>query len=165
MTSACQEAENQDVFPVRRTIKRTQILAAPMNSLRFVTTSVLILCLSWVQMAVAQTSSDASVDTSNPDAKTVGVDNVTPDEAIAQRLRKIFESAGYFTDLQVGSESGIITLRGIADNDEHRDWETSVTLRTQDVIAAIDPAIAAAIADQVNQAGQPSPDPRRSHGD
>lgn len=125
-------------LPVRRALPRTRKLATLMSFLRFVMTSALLLsCLGGAQPAFAQTPSNATVDTPTPEAKTVGVDNVTPDEAIAQRLRKIFESSGYFTDLQVESDSGIITLRGIADNDEHRHWATGVAMRTQDVIAAI----------------------------
>ncbi|TWU15847.1 mechanosensitive ion channel family protein [Planctomycetes bacterium Poly21] len=109
-----------------------------MSLLRFVLMTALLLgCLCEMQSVSAQQPS--AVEETGPPAavKTVGVDDVASDAAISTRLRRIFESSGYFTDLEVESDSGIVTLRGIADNDEHRQWATSVTQRTQDVIAAI----------------------------
>ncbi len=104
-----------------------------------------LLLLAWFlgcghpfELAAAQTPADNAEDGSSVSpAKTVGVDDVAPDEAIAKRLRRIFESSGYFTQLEVDSDSGIVTLQGVADSDEHRQWATSVAQRTQDVIAAI----------------------------
>lgn len=125
-------------LPIQRAVKRTRKLARIMSFLRIAMAYTLFLgCLSGLPPASAQTPLGANDDASAPVANTVGVDNVTSDEAIAKRLSRIFESSGYFTDLQVESDSGIVTLHGVADNDEHRQWATSVAQRTQDVIAAI----------------------------
>ena len=68
---------------------------------------------------------------------TVEVENVVEDSAIASRLRRIFESSGWYSDLEIDSDNGIVTVSGMADTEEHREWAGSTARRTQDVIAVI----------------------------
>ncbi|TWT48036.1 Small-conductance mechanosensitive channel [Rubripirellula amarantea] len=79
---------------------------------------------------------DKSESESGP-TNMVEVDDVAADSDIAQRLRRIFESSGWYSSLDVGSDNGIVTLSGVADNNEHREWAAATASRTQDVIAVI----------------------------
>lgn len=68
----------------------------------------------------------------------VHVDEVAEDQKISDRLQKAFESSGWFTEVDVKAENGIVTLNGSVDTDEHRQWATDVVRRTEDVLAVID---------------------------
>ncbi len=56
---------------------------------------------------------------------TVEVENVVEDSAIASRLRRIFKSSGWYSDLEINSDNGIVTMSGMADTEEHREWAGS----------------------------------------
>ncbi|EMI40583.1 mechanosensitive ion channel family protein [Rhodopirellula sp. SWK7] len=98
---------------------------------------VILLAVFGSGIATAQDSSDTSDDNVSTPGPIVEVDNVAPDQAIARRLTEIFESSGWFTDLNVGAENGIVTLTGVADNEQHQKWAADVAGRTQDVISVI----------------------------
>lgn len=85
-------------------------------------------------------STDDSEEKSNAPAETVAVEDVSDDSAIRQRLSKIYdaaEKAGWLTESEVMLDSGIVTLKGQADTEEHRQWATNVARKTQDVVAVI----------------------------
>ncbi|MCM2374225.1 mechanosensitive ion channel family protein [Aporhodopirellula aestuarii] len=84
-----------------------------------------------------QESSSTSTDTDPVSTATVEIDDVAPDQAIARRLTEIFESSGWFSDLSVSANSGIVTLEGVADTEEHQQWAANVAGRTQDVVFVI----------------------------
>lgn len=85
----------------------------------------------------AQDAPAADVEIANEPAATVEVDDVADDSQIADRLRKIFESSGWYTELNVTSENGIVTLIGVADTADNREWAGNTARKTQDVIAVI----------------------------
>ncbi|WP_345682830.1 mechanosensitive ion channel family protein [Novipirellula caenicola] len=93
-----------------------------------------VLCASGA-FAQDAPSSDTK-DTSEP-PPTIEVENVVEDSAIASRLSRIFESSGWYRDLDIQSDNGIVTIAGVADTEEHREWAGSTARRTQDVIAVI----------------------------
>ncbi|MFG0254029.1 MAG: mechanosensitive ion channel domain-containing protein [Rhodopirellula sp. JB053] len=88
--------------------------------------------------ALGQDTATGNDNTSSAPAPTVEIDNVAPDDAITKRLREIYESSGWFSDLSVQTTSGIVTLEGMADNEEHHAWAVDVANRTQDDISVID---------------------------
>lgn len=67
----------------------------------------------------------------------VAVTAVTPDEQIASRLRRIFRSTGWFQTVAVEAQNGIVTLEGVADTEEHKEWAATLARRTEDVVAVI----------------------------
>jgi small-conductance mechanosensitive channel len=82
----------------------------------------------------------ASAGDANAPAETVAVAGVADDSLIRQRLDKIFAAArkaGWLTDVEVVIDSGIVTLSGQADTDEHRQWAANVAHKTEDVVAVI----------------------------
>ncbi|MCO8122039.1 mechanosensitive ion channel family protein [Stieleria sp. TO1_6] len=99
--------------------------------------------VSLVVLANAPAQDPAAVETTEPDnapAATVAVDNVSDDSLILERLTKIFDAAtkaGWLTDTNVTIDSGVVTLEGIADNEEHREWAANVARKTEDVVVVI----------------------------
>lgn len=93
---------------------------------------------AWVD---AQESPQADTSTeSNSPAETVAVDDVVDDSAIRDRLTKIYDAAanaGWLDETKVILNSGIVTLQGQADTNDHRQWAENVARKTEDVVAVI----------------------------
>lgn len=93
---------------------------------------------AWVN---AQESPQADTSTeSNSPAETVAVDDVVDDSAIRDRLTKIYDAAanaGWLDETKVILNSGIVTLQGQADTNDHRQWAENVARKTEDVVAVI----------------------------
>ncbi|EMB13786.1 mechanosensitive ion channel family protein [Rhodopirellula europaea] len=93
-----------------------------------------------IRVSAQETAESESVEDANAPAETVAVQNISDDEAIRDRLTKIFESAkeaGWLSDAEVELQSGIVTIRGQADTEEHRQWAENVARKTEDVVAVI----------------------------
>ncbi|KAA1261470.1 Small-conductance mechanosensitive channel [Rubripirellula obstinata] len=100
---------------------------------------VLFLLLATPLHAQDTNDSAPATDTNTP-AETIAVDDVADDSAIRDRLKKIYgaaKNAGWLTDTDVVLDSGIVTLQGQADTDEHRQWAENVARKTEDVVAVI----------------------------
>ncbi|MBB3209184.1 small-conductance mechanosensitive channel [Rhodopirellula rubra] len=69
--------------------------------------------------------------------ETISVDGVIEDAAIVKRLTAVFKATGWFSETNVQCESGIVTLSGVADTEERREWAEKLADRTQDVIAVV----------------------------
>ncbi|QDT11149.1 mechanosensitive ion channel family protein [Planctomycetes bacterium K23_9] len=86
--------------------------------------------------AQEEASDPVAVDDNGPSA-TVAVDDIVEDSSIEQRLNEIFTSSGWFTDLMVKADNGIVTIEGTSDSEEHSQWTTNVAKKTEDVVAVI----------------------------
>lgn len=90
-------------------------------------------------IAAAQDATDADLLPSDT-VPAVAVDDVAEDRDISRRLSKIYdaaETAGWLSNCHVQLDSGIVTLSGLADSDEHRQWAENVARKTEDVVAVI----------------------------
>ncbi len=87
--------------------------------------------------SIAQESASNRTESDSPPNTIVEVDDVAEDSAITSRLGRIFESSGWYELLEVSTDNGIVTLTGVADKEEHREWAGNTARRTQDVIAVI----------------------------
>ncbi len=67
----------------------------------------------------------------------VKLDQDFDDPAVARRLSGILDQTGWFTDLQVTSRQGVVTLRGTVDSPEHGEWAAKLSSRTEQVVATI----------------------------
>jgi small-conductance mechanosensitive channel len=95
-----------------------------------------------------QDSADQTEAGDNPPSPpSVQVEDVVDDSSITARLTRIYESTGWYTDLQVTTESGVVTISGVADTAEHRIWALDLAARTQDVVATIDQMTVSAVID------------------
>ncbi|MEM6468577.1 MAG: mechanosensitive ion channel family protein, partial [Planctomycetota bacterium] len=63
--------------------------------------------------------------------------NIADDQEIASRLDKIFGSAGWFSEIDIRSNDGVVTLNGVADSQHHREWAETLARKTEDVVAVI----------------------------
>ncbi|PAY15305.1 mechanosensitive ion channel protein MscS [Rhodopirellula sp. SM50] len=81
-----------------------------------------------------------STTEANGPAETIAVKGVADDASIRQRLSTIYDAAakaGWLTEIDVVLNSGIVTLKGRADSEEHRQWAENVARKTEDVVAVI----------------------------
>ncbi|WP_144057971.1 mechanosensitive ion channel family protein [Novipirellula maiorica] len=109
----------------------------PAQRLLLKCTLVLGLLVVTASGAFAQDASSTDGEDQSEPPATIGVEDVAEDSAIASRLQRIFESSGWYSDLQIVSDNGIVTISGVADTEEHREWAGNTARRTQDVIAVI----------------------------
>ncbi|RJP22146.1 MAG: BON domain-containing protein [Candidatus Abyssobacteria bacterium SURF_5] len=67
----------------------------------------------------------------------VEVKPVTRDHEIRERLNDILEATGWFMDLEVRVEDGVVFLEGGTETDDHKEWAADLARRTQDVTAVV----------------------------
>ncbi|MCB0358570.1 MAG: mechanosensitive ion channel [Bdellovibrionales bacterium] len=60
-----------------------------------------------------------------------------PAPGAAERLEQTLDSTGWFEDVDVRTESGVVLVEGIADTREHKDWATSFLEKSDDVTAVV----------------------------
>ncbi|MCA9171932.1 MAG: mechanosensitive ion channel [Planctomycetales bacterium] len=70
-------------------------------------------------------------------ASEVKVDAVADDAQIENRLRRILTAAGWFENVDVTVEEGLVTLRGLANRPEQREWAEELATNTEDVVEVI----------------------------
>lgn len=69
--------------------------------------------------------------------KDVPVPQPKPDDAIAARLLKILKITGWFENLEVQSQEGIVTLNGVVSEASQRDWAVKLARDAEGVVAVI----------------------------
>lgn len=104
----------------------------------------IVCCLIWTTQTLASAqesgTGDGVSEQNQAPVQTVAVEEVTEDDAIRDRLEAIYQAAGdagWLGDVDVVINSGIVTINGQADTEEHRQWAGSVARRTEDVIAVV----------------------------
>ncbi|MCA9257559.1 MAG: mechanosensitive ion channel [Planctomycetales bacterium] len=87
---------------------------------------------SYVDDADANAGDPPPALQSQPD--TVSVDKAPEDERIVERIEAILEATEWFQNIEVKSREGVVTLRGLASNESHKQWAERLAGRTQDVV-------------------------------
>lgn len=59
------------------------------------------------------------------------------DEVIDSRLTRILEATGWFGEVDVEVDEGVVFLSGTAESGDRRDWATALAERTDGVVAAV----------------------------
>ncbi|MCG6156444.1 mechanosensitive ion channel family protein [Rubinisphaera margarita] len=72
-----------------------------------------------------------------PEKVTVDSADTAPDEAISERLLRILEATGWFTEAEVTVEDGVVFFEGLAESEARREWATQLARRTEDVVAVV----------------------------
>ena len=67
----------------------------------------------------------------------VTVEPLARDNEIRDRLKRILDATGWFTDPQVRVDEGVVFLAGTATDDEYRKWAEKLAGSTQDVVAVV----------------------------
>lgn len=97
----------------------------------WVSALLLLPCLGLAQDAIAP-----SADETAP-AGDVAVRPTAGDEQIETRITNILDAAGWFKDIEVRVDDGIVFLDGLTDSADHRTWARELAAKTQDVVAVV----------------------------
>ena len=84
--------------------------------------------------AATQVIDDSAVDTPE---QAVSVEPIARDEAIQGRINRILEATGWYRDVQVVADEGVVFLDGIASSQEQRTWARDLSARTVGVVAVV----------------------------
>lgn len=106
--------------------------AATVRHRRLVTALATFLMLS--TSAAAQVIDDSAVDTPE---QAVAVEPIARDEAIQGRINRILEATGWYRDVQVVADEGVVFLDGTASSQEQRTWARDLSARTEGVVAVV----------------------------
>jgi len=123
-------------------IHRAKLRNASGNALshtEFLLSSFALIALAFLPaVASAQQITTEPDDTAAPEVKdTVEVDPTADDAEIAARLTRILEATGWFEDVDVRVDEGIVFLAGRTDSDEHRQWAGRLASNTEGVVAPV----------------------------
>lgn len=72
-----------------------------------------------------------------PPEQAVAVEPAARDEAIEARIGGIIKATGWYREVEVRVEDGVVFLDGIAGAEDHRTWARDLAAKTQDVVAVV----------------------------
>ncbi|MEL7543936.1 MAG: BON domain-containing protein, partial [Pseudomonadota bacterium] len=104
--------------------------------------AVVALLLAHGEVRAQSTESPAPSTQSEPDQPEVSTDQVdvrptAADGEIVERLDRIMQATGWFTDPSVEVRDGVVLLDGRTETDRHREWAGNLARRTQDMAAVV----------------------------
>ena len=67
----------------------------------------------------------------------IQVKPVAIDQDISGRLSRIFTATGWFRDINIRTDEGVVFLAGVAGDKSRREWAESVAQKTSDVVAVV----------------------------
>jgi small-conductance mechanosensitive channel len=101
---------------------------------------ILVLCLGVFTIA-AQAQEPVGTPTGEEEVieapESVDVEPTARDEEIRARLQGILEATGWFANLEVLVEEGVVFFQGEAETEEYKKWAGDLARRTQDVTAVV----------------------------
>jgi small conductance mechanosensitive channel len=92
------------------------------------------LTVALVAPALAQTAGETEV--AAPE-QAVAVEPGARDEAIQTRIARILNATGWYRDVEVVVDEGIVFLDGVTALEERQQWARDVARRTEDVVAVV----------------------------
>ncbi len=114
---------------------------------RFATSIVISLVVAvapaWVhaqQEASAEPPSDSAEppsDSAGPPSDSAGPPSEEPSAEVEQRLERTLHTTGWFDDVSVRFDEGVLFLSGVADSEEHRDWASQLAEKSAGVVAVV----------------------------
>ncbi|MGB3225412.1 MAG: mechanosensitive ion channel family protein [Desulforhopalus sp.] len=82
-------------------------------------------------------STKESLDQSTQLAEQIKVNPSSNDEDIYQRLAKILKATGWFSDIIIHVEEGVVFLDGYTNSNDHRKWASELAGKVTDVVAVV----------------------------
>lgn len=99
---------------------------------------LVVLCLTVLLSAFpASAQTVASEDDTSAPVKDVSVEPVARDEQIAERIGEILDATGWYAEVRVTVDDGVVFLDGVTDSTDHRTWARDLAAKTQDVVAVV----------------------------
>jgi len=91
-----------------------------------------------VGLALAQEPAEQpAAEPASPVAESVEVEPAVSDESIAERLTRILGATGWFAQVDVRVDQGIVFLNGRTDSVERKSWAADLAQSTQGVVAVV----------------------------
>lgn len=99
----------------------------------------------WLLLCPAMAQNSDSADSTAPPsseknsqmAEQINVKPTSDDQAINSRLTNILETTGWFSDLDVLVEEGVVFLDGKSDSEDNRLWAGDLAAKVVDVVAVV----------------------------
>ncbi|PIE82333.1 MAG: mechanosensitive ion channel protein MscS [Cardiobacteriales bacterium] len=98
---------------------------------------IIILIISgFSQAQQAPNISIGEEEVSEPE-QAIAVSPLAKDNEIQSRISEIMAATGWYKQINVKVDDGIVFLDGLTDSDEHRQWARNLASKTQDVVAVV----------------------------
>ena len=101
---------------------------------------MILLHLSSIVLYSSAQDTTATPDTGETPSEVPSRIDVQPearDEEIKNRLENIFDATGWFIDLEVAVQDGVVFINGATQTDEFKAWAGNLARNTQDVAAVV----------------------------
>lgn len=96
---------------------------------------------AWVALAIffMMSAFAAAQPDEEPTApeQAVTIEPLARDEAIEERIDRILEATGWYRDMEVAVDEGIVFLDGVAGSQEQRIWARDLAARTEGAVAVV----------------------------
>lgn len=100
--------------------------------------SGVIICSAFAQRKPSlETSESLFTEETTQVAERIEVQPVSNDQAIDTRLTRIMEATGWFSDIAVQVEEGVVFLDGHTGSADYRTWAGGLARKTSDVVAVV----------------------------
>ena len=93
--------------------------------------------LSCVNTFAQQITPPPATDPVDQPEQAVAVEPVARDDAIAKRIREIMMTTGWYKDVKVRVDEGVVFLDGLSGTEDQRVWARNLANKTQDVVAVV----------------------------
>jgi small-conductance mechanosensitive channel len=124
------------VSKVLQAAKETRRAFAGKDLIRFFAGCVIAACVA-SDAGMAQEAAPQPAPAEGSPLQQVKIVPEARDEQIAERLRPIFDSTGWFESLNVAVRSGVVFLDGETAREEHRQWAARLAENTQGSVAVV----------------------------
>lgn len=115
-------------------MRRPAIARAWAATFRGAVVAALAFFLALSAPALAQQSDEPDVEAPG---QAVAVEPVARDEAIQARIDRILRATGWYRDVEVVVDEGIVFLDGIASSQDQRRWARDLAARTEGTVAVV----------------------------
>ncbi|QDU80042.1 Small-conductance mechanosensitive channel [Polystyrenella longa] len=78
---------------------------------------------------------EPSPSDTDPPEEQIEVNDVLPDNRIQQRIQKILTSSQWIEEIKVEVSDGVVVLKGLASDDEKKDWASRMSSSVEGVVA------------------------------
>ncbi len=86
---------------------------------------------------MADGDASSSADKKTQVAEQINVQPIANDQAINQRLTNILQATGWFSDIAVQVDEGVVFLDGRSSSEDYRIWAGKLAGKVTDVVAVV----------------------------
>lgn len=94
-------------------------------------------CLGVIWLATAAVAWAQTDEPEDTEQKIINVAATASDEAVQGRIQTILTASGWFNDLNITNNSGIVTITGTTAKESHKQWAENIAARTENAVAVV----------------------------